>query len=140
MIFFVKTKNKKDKFFSSLLGHTVDMHGNPTYNVYPASKYSVTALTESLRQELVFLKSKIRVTSISPGLVESEIFPATVIGSGMSPEVLTRDKSMRTMREEFAKAPSLKPKDIADAVLYVLSTPPRVQIHELTVRPTGDQF
>lgn len=34
----------------------------PILNVAPASKHAVTALTESLRQELNFLKSKIRVT------------------------------------------------------------------------------
>jgi len=43
-------------------GHRVPNMGNPILNVYPASKYAVTALTESLRQELNFLKTKIRVS------------------------------------------------------------------------------
>lgn len=47
---------------NSVAGHTIPNIGNPVMNVYPASKHAVTALTESLRQELVFLKSKIRVT------------------------------------------------------------------------------
>ena len=48
---------------NSVVGHSIpNTTSNPTMNVYPASKYAVTALTESLRQELVFLKSKIRVT------------------------------------------------------------------------------
>ncbi|PSN53615.1 Farnesol dehydrogenase [Blattella germanica] len=33
--------------------------------------------------------------------------------------------------------PHLQPQDLADAVLYVLGTPPHVQVHELTLRPTG---
>lgn len=33
---------------------------------------------------------------------------------------------------------TLKPEDIADGVLYVLSTPPHVQVQELCVRPVGE--
>lgn len=49
---------------NSIAGHKVASSGgrSPGFNVYPASKHAVTALTESLRQELVYLKSKIRVT------------------------------------------------------------------------------
>jgi len=36
--------------------------------------------------------------------------------------------------------PALKPKDIADGVLYVLSTPAHVQVHELTIKPVGEAF
>uniref|UniRef100_A0A182YT68 Uncharacterized protein n=1 Tax=Anopheles stephensi TaxID=30069 RepID=A0A182YT68_ANOST len=34
----------------------------------------------------------------------------------------------------------MEPEDIADAVLYVLGTPPRVQVHELTIRPVGENM
>lgn len=50
---------------NSVLGHIV--LPLPKSNVYPASKFAVTALTETLRQELVELGSKIKVTvSIDP--------------------------------------------------------------------------
>ncbi|XP_069683461.1 farnesol dehydrogenase-like isoform X3 [Periplaneta americana] len=85
------------------------------YTMYCTTKHAVTALTEGLRRELVQQKSKIRVTSLSPGLVKTEM-PA----------------------EEFLKmCPSLNPEDVADAVMYVLGVPPHVQIHELTIIPVG---
>lgn len=36
--------------------------------------------------------------------------------------------------------PLLEPEDIADAIIYALSTPPRVQVHELTIKPVGESF
>jgi short-subunit dehydrogenase len=47
---------------NSITGHRVPNLPEPSLNVYPASKFAVTALTESLRQELRFVKSKIKVT------------------------------------------------------------------------------
>lgn len=39
-----------------------------------------------------------------------------------------------------AELPYLNPDDISAAVLYVLGTPPHVQVHELTIRPVGEVF
>lgn len=36
--------------------------------------------------------------------------------------------------------PMLEAEDIAAAVLYAVGTPSRVQIHELTIRPVGENF
>lgn len=36
--------------------------------------------------------------------------------------------------------PYMEPKDIADAVLYILGTPPNVQIHDIIMRPQGEMF
>jgi hypothetical protein len=53
--------------------------------------------------------------SISPGLVDTE---------------LLRVRANKTLNpdELYTRLPSLKPSDIADAVLYVLGTPPHVQV------------
>ncbi|KAK5641809.1 hypothetical protein RI129_010356 [Pyrocoelia pectoralis] len=105
---------------NSLAGHRVPpMCDN---NIYPASKYAVTAVMETLRQELNALGSRIKVTSVSPGIVDSDIFKVS---------------KMDDFMETLGKLPKLRPEDIADIVLYVLSTPPHVQIHDILVRPQG---
>lgn len=58
--------------------------------------------------------------SISPGAVDTEIF---------EPEMA-----------EALKDTMLKSEDISAAVMYVLGTPPNVQVHELTIKPLGEQF
>ncbi|EAT37326.1 AAEL010677-PA [Aedes aegypti] len=102
---------------NSVAGHTVSKF--PHMNMYAASKHAVTAITETMRNEIRELGSKVKVTSISPGVVKTEI----VRGLHSS--------------EEF---PMLESEDIAQAVLYVLGTPPHVQVHELTIKPVGENF
>ncbi|KAJ3651661.1 hypothetical protein Zmor_017686 [Zophobas morio] len=110
---------------NSVLGHKVVPF--PGINVYIASKYAVTALTETLRQELSVIDSKIKTTSISPGLVATEMTNFDIECSEDSENIL---KSM----------PPLKTEDIAEAVGYVLSTAENVQINELTITPVGYKF
>lgn len=113
---------------NSIGGHFVPFPTNtvPSYNIYSASKYGVTATNEVLRQELIFseCKDKIRVTSISPGEVKTEIIEAAGYKGSTD--------------EYYSSIPILLPEDVADSVLYVLSTPPRVNITELMIRPTGE--
>ncbi|KAJ3651593.1 hypothetical protein Zmor_017623 [Zophobas morio] len=97
---------------NSISGHNVVYV--PKNNVYTATKFAVTALTETLRQELNVLGSKIKVSSVSPGLVVSEM---TLQGTGVSDE----------RRKIFEVLPILQAEDIADGVVYVLSTPEHVQ-------------
>ncbi|XP_026466762.1 farnesol dehydrogenase-like [Ctenocephalides felis] len=113
---------------NSLYGHSISANHNtpPTMNMYPASKYCVTALTELLRQEMMYLQSKTKVTSISPGVVNTGILNDIV------PEP--------DRKEFFNQNPHLQPEDISQAIMYCLSTPEHVQVHELTIRPIGDKF
>ncbi|RXG67239.1 Dehydrogenase/reductase SDR family member 11 [Armadillidium vulgare] len=46
----------------------------PDYHFYTGTKYAVTAITEGLRQEIRAMKSHIRISSISPGYVNTEFF------------------------------------------------------------------
>lgn len=114
---------------NSITGHFIPFPTEDvaSYNTYAASKHGVTATNEVLRQELIcseFMK-KIRVTSISPGEVKTEM----VAASGFE----------GSTDEYFASVPLLLPEDIAEGVVYVLSTPPRVNVTELTIRPTGER-
>lgn len=60
---------------NSVGGHKVP--NIPNLNVYPASKFAVTALTETLRQELNSIGSKIKITvSIIKLVVNFELFPS----------------------------------------------------------------
>jgi NADP-dependent 3-hydroxy acid dehydrogenase YdfG len=91
--------------------------------VYAASKFAVRALTEGLRQELRAAQSQIRVSAISPGFTETE-FAEKYHGDVAKAE------------EIYARFPVLQPKDIANAVTYVLDQPEYVQVHDVLVRPT----
>ncbi|XP_063930067.1 farnesol dehydrogenase-like isoform X2 [Zophobas morio] len=110
---------------NSVAGHQVLNFRGPS--VYCASKFAVTALTETLRQELNQQGLKIKVTSVSPGMVESEM---TNLHPNLTPE----------MKAVYEKMPFLKSEDIADAVVYALSTPEHVQIPELTIKPVGEKI
>ncbi|CAH1382404.1 unnamed protein product [Tenebrio molitor] len=78
--------------------------------------------TSTDTSELVQQKSRIKVTSISPGVVRTEFL------EGMSGD----DKDL------IRQLPYLRPEAVADAIVYVLSTDPTVQITELTIRPVGE--
>ena len=107
---------------NSVCGHKV-IAGD--FGIYTASKYAVTALTETLRLELNSLGLKIKVSSVSPGFVSTEF-----------QEVAGFTKEQVEGWTKVLPKP-LTPEDISDAVLYVLSTPPHVQVHELMLRPVG---
>jgi NADP-dependent 3-hydroxy acid dehydrogenase YdfG len=92
----------------------------PTAAVYCATKYAAWAVTEGLRQEL---DPSIRVTTVSPGVVESELADSIS-------DPLARD-AMRAYR-----ADSIPPDAIADAISYAIGQPPGVDVNELVIRPT----
>ncbi|OWK14434.1 DHRS11 [Cervus elaphus hippelaphus] len=91
---------------------------------YSATKYAVTALTEGLRQELREAQSHIRATCISPGVVETQF------------AFKLHDKDPEKAAATYEHMKCLKPEDVAEAVIYVLSMPPHVQIGDIQMRPT----
>jgi NADP-dependent 3-hydroxy acid dehydrogenase YdfG len=104
----------------SMGGHRVPPGSN---GVYCATKFAVRALTESLRQEIHAARRPVRVTNISPGLVETG-FAAHYGGSD--------DAAAKT----YGALKCLQSEDIAGAVLYALAQPDHVQIHDILLRPT----
>lgn len=116
---------------NSICGHKVI--NVPYLNVMSATKYAVTALTETLRQELNSIGSKIKISDVSPGITSTSAFEAAnVVG------VIQAEK--KVFDERVTGFPALNPSDIADAVIFVLSTPPHVQVHRLIVKPVGEEI
>ncbi|GAB3349827.1 SDR family oxidoreductase [Amycolatopsis echigonensis] len=91
----------------------------PTAAVYCGTKYAAWAITEGLRLEC---EPSIRVTTVSPGVVASELADTISV-----PE--TRE-FMRIYRKD-----SIEPKAIGDAIAYALDQPADVDVSEMIVRP-----
>jgi len=99
-------------------------HANAGSAVYNFTKFGVTGFSEALRQEA--LHSKVRVTCIEPGFVETEL---------QAHNNDTVQKMIDGLQEKIGDL--LQASDIANAILYALSQPPHVSINEVLVRPTG---
>ncbi|GAA0246723.1 SDR family oxidoreductase [Cryptosporangium japonicum] len=92
----------------------------PTSAVYSATKHAVWAITEGLRQEA---DPGIRVSTISPGVVESELA-----------EHITDPHAQAAMRTY--RAASIPPEAIAATVAFAIDQPDDVDVNEVIVRPT----
>jgi NADP-dependent 3-hydroxy acid dehydrogenase YdfG len=95
----------------------------PTGAVYCATKFAVWAISEGLRQE----NPDIRVTTISPGVV------ATELGDDIS------DQSAKQLLGDLRKT-ALTPDAIARAIAYAVEQPDDVDVNEVVVRPTTSRF
>lgn len=94
---------------------------SPTAAVYCATKYAVRAISDGLRQEV---GGDIRVTLVSPGVVESELAESI------------SDEGARAAMREYRKV-AISPDAIARAVAYAIEQPADVDVSELVIRPTA---
>ena len=101
---------------SSIGGHQVW----PACAVYSGTKFAVLAISEGLRLE----NQDVRVTVISPGVVESEL--ADTIS----------DPSARAAMQDFRKI-ALTSDAIGRAIAYAIEQPADVDVNEIIVRPTA---
>lgn len=104
---------------SSIAGHYAFGGGNTTYH---ATKAAVHSLSQQLRVDLY--GSNVRVSEISPARVETEVF-ARQLGD-----------AEEAKRRFFDGYDALQPEDIADAIAFVVSAPPRVNVSFMEVVPT----
>jgi NADP-dependent 3-hydroxy acid dehydrogenase YdfG len=95
----------------------------PTAAVYCGTKYAVWAISEGLRQE----NPDVRVTTISPGVV------ATELGDDIS------DASAKDLLKGLRNT-ALTPDAIARAIAYAVEQPDDVDVNEVIVRPTASAF
>ena len=91
----------------------------PTGAVYCATKHAAWAITEGLRLEL---DPSIRVTTVSPGVVETELA-----------DTITDPVAVQAMRDYRAAA--ISPQAIARAIGYAIDEPAEVDVNEVIVRP-----
>jgi NADP-dependent 3-hydroxy acid dehydrogenase YdfG len=95
----------------------------PTTSVYSGTKWALGGWSEGLRQELA--ADHVRVTLIEPGAVRTEL--AEHIS----------DPAIRAQTVAgYDEMDALHPQDVAGAIVYALSQPPRVSINEILLRPT----
>ena len=83
-------------------------------SLYSATKWAATAMGESLRQELrqMHENDRIKVTLIEPGMVDTPFFDNRPTGA-------------------------LEADDIANAVVYAITQPDRVDVNEILIRPSS---
>lgn len=106
----------------SIAGHWV----YPKNAVYNSTKHAVRAISEAMNIDL--LGTRIRVSSIDPGLVETELSEVRF------------DGDTERAASVYAGTTPLTPDDIADAVLYAANAPQHVDIFNLVMMPTVQRY
>ncbi|MDB5982149.1 MAG: short-chain dehydrogenase/reductase [Pseudomonas sp.] len=97
---------------------------SPGGTVYSGTKFAVRAITEGLRHEV---GGSIRTTLISPGAVDSEL----KLGS-------SHEASAKVVGEFYKQAISAD--SVARAIAYAIEQPADVDISEIVLRPTVQEF
>lgn len=97
----------------------------PGGTVYSATKFAVRAVTEGLRME--HKADNIRCTIISPGAVATEL-----------PESSSEEATRKNLREFYKMA--IPADSIARAIAYAIEQPAEVEIDEVVIRPTAQDF
>ena len=104
------------------IGSTAGHFVYPKGNVYNATKFAVNALTQALKMDLH--GTPIRVTSIDPGLVETEF------------SIVRFHGDTEKAKKVYEGMTPLSPNDVADAVIWSATRPPHVNIQDIILMPT----
>ncbi|POR51083.1 hypothetical protein B0G62_107110 [Paraburkholderia eburnea] len=97
---------------------------SPGGTVYSGTKYAVRAISEGLRHEV---GGSIRTTTIEPGAVDSEL----KLGS-------SHEESSQFVKEFYKLA--IPADSVARAIAYAIDEPANVDINEIVLRPTAQDF
>ena len=103
------------------IGSTAGHEVYPNGNIYAATKFAVKALSQSTRLDV--LEKGIKVTSIDPGMVETEFSLVRFRG----------DKNRA--KNVYKGLKPLSPKDVAEAVLFCATRPKEVNINQIILTP-----
>jgi len=97
---------------------------SPGGTVYSGTKFAVKAISEGLRHEV---GAHIRTTTISPGAIDSEL----KLGSS--------DQDSSNFVIDFYKQ-AIPADSVAKAIAYAIEQPADVDINEIVLRPTSQEF
>ena len=113
-------------------GHIINMSSvggfkvwAPGGTVYSATKFAGRAITEGLRMEQK--ADNIRCTIISPGAVATEL-----------PEGSSEEDTRKNLREFYKIA--VPADSVARAIAYAIEQPAEVDVNEIVIRPTKQDF
>ncbi|WP_342653545.1 SDR family oxidoreductase [Pseudomonas sp. F3-2] len=119
------------KFEAQGSGHFINISSvagikvfSPGGSVYSGTKFAVRAISDGLRHEV---GAKIRTTTIEPGAVDSEL----KLGSGHQP-------SADAVNEFYKQA--IPADSVARAIAFAIEQPGDVDINEIVLRPTAQDF
>ena len=110
-------------------GHIINISsiaGKETYangNVYCATKHAVEAITKGMRIDL--LPHNIKVSSVSPGMVETEF------------SVVRFHGDQNKADNVYAGLTPLYANDIADTIEFIVTRPAHVNINDILIMPTA---
>ncbi|MBW4613212.1 MAG: SDR family oxidoreductase [Desmonostoc vinosum HA7617-LM4] len=110
-------------------GHVINLGsiaGHQTYpggNVYCATKAAVRAISEGLKQDL--LGTPVRVTSVDPGMVETEFSQVRFHGD------------IERAKKVYQGVTPLTPDDVADVIFFCATRSPHVNINEVILMPVN---
>jgi NADP-dependent 3-hydroxy acid dehydrogenase YdfG len=90
-------------------------------NVYCGTKFAVDAITKSMRLELAV--HDVKVTGIHPGAVETEF------------SIVRFDGDTNRAKAVYQGYENLVAEDIADAIGYVVTRKPHVNVNDMVVMP-----
>ena len=105
-----------------VIGSVAGVEVYPGGGGYTAAKHAANAVTRTLRLEL--LGKPIRITEVAPGMVETEFSLVRLGGDQAKAEKV------------YEGTTPLTGEDVADAIAYVVTRPPHVDIDYLSIKPT----
>jgi len=98
------------------------------FGVYAATKFGIWAASETLRQEEAIAKSNVRVTVISPGIIDTEL-----------PKHIKDPASYKEMAA-FYTTTAISAEEVARTIAFTIETNDNTTINEIILRPTMEVF
>ncbi|NUW44469.1 SDR family oxidoreductase [Nonomuraea rhodomycinica] len=96
----------------------------PTFAVYSGTKAYVSHLSRHLRAELG--AKNVRVSALEPGIVGTEL-----------QSHVTDDGALQWLEGSKETMDWLTPQDVAETVGFIATLPPRANLQQVTIMPTG---